>query len=78
MHISNENQKLILHNQGGKKTNLVSETTIRKNIIETCVKKTTSERGNLDLQNLQDRLSWFLSSKTKSVIPAPSLPAQSK
>ena len=61
----------ILHSRDWKKTNLARDTVIRKIFFKICVKYTTSDRGNLELQNLQDRLSWWSASKTMSVMPPP-------
>ena len=66
-----ENQKVDSSQSTLKKTNLARDTVIRKIIIKICVKYTTSDRGILELQNLQDRLSWWSESKTISVMPPP-------
>ena len=50
-----ENQNVDSSKSSLKNTNLTKETPIKKTIMKTI---TTSDLGTLELQNLQNRLSW--------------------
>ena len=63
--------KSVFHQRNSIWSYLIRETVIRQIILKLCVKHTTSDRGNLELPNLQDCLSCCSASKTESVMPPP-------